>query len=112
MRAAIEDKLQGKNMLHMMAVLEQEGPAFAERQLSTLVGATSTCEYLQSFELTVSVLHDGVVHELMSAAHSPGECLESDCQAGRQLVGMGRVLGAWLLSSVQADARRDQFPQP
>lgn len=35
---SVEDKLEGKNMLHLMSVLEQEGPAFAERSLVTLMG--------------------------------------------------------------------------
>jgi hypothetical protein len=41
--AAIEEKLETKrhNMLHMMAVLEQEGPAFAERAISTILGSFS-----------------------------------------------------------------------
>ena len=42
MCAAIEEKLDSKHnasMLHMMAVLEQEGPAFAERPISTLLGS-------------------------------------------------------------------------
>lgn len=40
--AALEEKLGDKkpgHMLHMMSVLEQEGPAFAERPVSTLLGS-------------------------------------------------------------------------
>jgi hypothetical protein len=36
--AAILDKLKNKSMLHMMAVLEQEGPTFVERPLVSLLG--------------------------------------------------------------------------
>lgn len=42
MCAAINEKQEPKhqaNMLHMMAVLEQEGPALAERSVSTLFGS-------------------------------------------------------------------------
>eukprot|EP00892_Ulva_mutabilis_P000859 jgi/Ulvmu1/10774/UM069_0008.1 len=35
---SVGEKLEGKNMLHLMSVLEQEGPAFAERPLVTLMG--------------------------------------------------------------------------
>lgn len=41
MCTALDEKLEAKhhaNMLHMMSVLEQEGPAFAERPISTLLG--------------------------------------------------------------------------
>lgn len=40
--AAVGEKLEGKNMLHLMSVLEQEGPAFAERSLITLMGTYSS----------------------------------------------------------------------